>query len=212
MTVLCYSRISTEEQLLGVQQTELDAHCLRQGWTIAGKYSDVMSGAKALRPGLADLEARVAGGGIDAVVVVKLDRLGRSVLNVVALIDRLAKAGTAVICISQGIDTRESNPCGRVTYQILAAVSEFERALISERTVAGLANARANGKTLGNVSKKMPKSKTERAAIVQAWLAKNGSYEDLGAALGGVSRATAWRLARKIVPTLAPPPPMEVEI
>lgn len=210
MKILTYSRVSTEDQTLGSQQLELDAHCERNNWIVAGRHSDVMSGTKAVRPGLEAVIARCEAGGIDAVVVVKLDRLGRSLLNVVALIDRLAKIGTAIICISQGIDTRASNPCGRVTYQILAAVSEFERSLISERTKAGLAVARNNGKILGRPSPKLPPP-AERRKIVTAWVSSRGTYEELGAKLGGVSRATAWRVAKKMG-FVALPAPEDVEV
>ncbi len=208
MQIISYTRVSGDDQILDPQQREINAHCARNGWKIVDRFSDVMSGGRAVRPGMEALVSRCQQGGVEAVVVVKLDRLGRSLLNVVTLIDRLAKMGTAIICISQGIDTRQSNPCGRVTYQILAAIAEFEKSLISERTKAGLAVARANGKILGKPSKLLPPP-ADRKSIVEAWLATGNGYEDLGVRLGGVSRATAWRIAKRIVPTLPAP---EVEV
>lgn len=196
MNVITYTRVSTGDQNLDVQQQELTAFIARNGWTQVDAFSDVMSGAKAERPGLEAMMKAALGGGVRAVVVVKLDRLGRSLLNVVKLIDELEDAGVAIICTSQGIDTRSENPCGRVTYQILAAVSEFERNLIRERTKAGIAAARVAGKTIGKLSLRMPTTQMGRGKIVEAWEVggRKGGLRGLGAMLGGVSACTAMRV------------------
>ncbi len=193
MKILTYTRVSTDDQNVAAQELEVTEHCRRNGWTILQAFSDVLSGAKASRPGLDAMVARCRQGGVEAIVIAKLDRLGRSLLNVVTLIEELGEIGVATICTSQGIDTRHSNPCGRVTYQILAAVSEFERNLIRERTKAGLAVARANGKPLGRVSPVMP---ADRSTVITQWITdgKPGGFRNLGQRLGGVGPGTAWRI------------------
>lgn len=203
MNVLLYARVSTEGQTLDPQWLELRGHCARNGWTVLAEYSDVLSGAKAARPGLDAMIERCAAGGVGAVVCVKLDRIGRSVLNVVGLIERLEKMGVGVICPGQGIDTRKESPCGRMQYQIIAAVAEFERSMIRERTRAGLAVARANGKALGRRSTRAG-TDAARVVIVAAWRAETGgkSVRDLARRLGGCSPTTAARLARENPPAI----------
>jgi len=85
----------------------------------------------------------------DVLAVYKLDRLGRSLQHLAQLIGELEAHGTALVASSQGIDTSDSNPAGRLQMHVLAAVAEFERSVIVERINAGLAAARARGATLG---------------------------------------------------------------
>jgi len=89
MKIATYLRVSTSEQDVAAQRLELSSYCQRQGWESSGEFSDVMSGAKADRPGLEALLATCEVGEIQAVVVVKLDRLGRSLLNVLQVIEGL---------------------------------------------------------------------------------------------------------------------------
>lgn len=103
--------------------------------------------------------------------------------------------GVAVICPSQGIDTRADNPCGRMQYQIIAAVAEFERAIIRERTRAGLRAARGRGAVLGHPSQKAVPVE-QRAGVIAAWRAAGTGVRDLAIRLGGVSTATAAKWAR----------------
>jgi len=200
MKILTYLRVSTDDQTLEPQRMELAGYIQRQGWTHVAEFTDIVSGSKASRAGLDAMLAACSG--IDAVLVVKLDRLGRSVLNVVSLVQRLAGMGVSVICTSQGIDTRDSNPCGKMILSIMAAFAEFERDIIRERTRAGLKVARAAGKQIGRVSPVMVAG-PQRAAIVNEWRAKGGkNVRELGRLLGGVSGSTAWRVAKTIAPAL----------
>lgn len=89
--------------------------------------------------------AEVRKGRIDVLAVYKLDRLGRSLQHLAQLIGELETHGTALVASSQGIDTSESNPAGRLQMHVLAAVAEFERSVIIERIKAGLAAARERG-------------------------------------------------------------------
>ena len=95
------------------------------------------------------LMSDVRQGRVDVLVVYKLDRLGRSLQHLAQLIGEFEANGTALIATSQGIDTSESNPAGRLQMHVLAAVAEFERSVIRERINAGLAAARERGTILG---------------------------------------------------------------
>ena len=195
MQIISYLRISTDGQTVEPQRQELAEYCKRQGWTIAAEYSDVISGTKAVRPGLKALIERCSSTPKpDLVLVVKLDRLGRSVINVVTLVQKLAGMGVSVICTSQGIDTRDSNPCGKMILSIMASFAEFERDIIRERTVAGLVVARAAGKILGRPSPVLPENPTP---VIDAWEqgGKQGGYRGLARMLGGCSPMTARRLS-----------------
>jgi DNA invertase Pin-like site-specific DNA recombinase len=194
MNVLLYARVSTDGQTLEPQWLELRDRAAREGWSVVGEFSDVLSGGRAARPGLDALRTRCSAGGVDAVAVVKLDRLGRSVLNVVRLVEELDGMGVAVICTSQGIDTRKESPCGRMILQIMAAFAEFEKAIIVERTVAGLRVARAAGKVLGRPSR-VAIPLEQRAVVIAEWRAARTGLRDLAKRLGGVSVATAQKWA-----------------
>jgi len=88
-------------------------------------------------------------GRVERIVVFKMDRLGRSLPHLAQIVAELANQGTSLICTSQGIDTSNSNPAGRLQMGVLMAVAEFEREIIKERVLAGLAAARARGSQLG---------------------------------------------------------------
>lgn len=184
MNILTYLRVSTGDQTLEPQRIELDSYVSRlgDGPHVVEEFSDVISGAKAKRPGLDALIARCAEGGVYLVLVVKLDRLGRSVVNVVSLVQRLTDMGVPIVCTSQGIDTRKSNPCGALILSIMAAFAEFEKDIIRERTRAGLVAARARGKVLGRPSPTMVAS-DKREAIIKEWRANGGGYRELAAQL-----------------------------
>jgi DNA invertase Pin-like site-specific DNA recombinase len=134
-----YMRVSTAEQNLALQRDALErAGCERV-------YDDTGSGAAPERPGLARaLEMLRAG---DTLVVWKLDRIGRSLAHVVDLVDGLQARGVGLKVLTGGIDTTSST--GRLVFGIFATLAEFERDLIRERTMAGLAAARARGKVGG---------------------------------------------------------------
>ncbi len=198
MNIATYLRVSTEDQTIEPQRLELAGWIDRNVFTAVGEWSDVLSGARAERPGLDALIQKCRAGGIDAVAVVKLDRLGRSVINVVTLIAELERLGVAVICTSQGIDTRSANPCGKMQYQIIAAVAEFEREIIRERTKAGLRAARARGSVLGRVSVKLV-ARDQVPGICKQWDSEDrpGGVRGLAVRLGGCSGSTAARLAKE---------------
>ena len=149
MNTAFYARVSTTDQRNETQVRELTEYVERRGWKLAGVYQDQMSGAKAQRPGLDALMVDAHLHKFDAVIVWKLDRFGRSLINCVAGIQELTAAGVRFIAVSQGLDTDAGNPTSRLLLHILAAVAEFERELIKERVSAGLKNAKANGTRIG---------------------------------------------------------------
>lgn len=124
----------------------------------------------------------------DVVVAVRLNRLGRSVKNLIELIERIQKAGADVHVLDQGIDTR--TPAGKLIFHIFAALAEFEAAVIRERTMDGLIAARARGHMGGR-----PKSYTARQCQVARMLRDQGEMTAPEIAdLPDVSRATYFRM------------------
>ena len=145
-----YVRVSTSDQNCEMQLRELREYVQRRAWQVAVEYIDTgVSGAKASRPELDRLMADAAKHNFDCVLVYKLDRFGRSVLNLSQSLATLDSYGVRFIAISQGIDTDHANPTSRLLLNILASVAAFELELIRERTVAGVRAARAKGKVIG---------------------------------------------------------------
>ena len=144
-----YARVSTANhgQDVNMQLRELREYCERRGLEVAGEYTDSASGAKDSRPELNRLMADAKQRRFDAVCVWKLDRFGRSLRHLVNSLADLESLGVSFISIRDNLDL--STPSGRLMFQIIGAMAEFERALIQERVRAGLRNARAKGKLLG---------------------------------------------------------------
>jgi putative DNA-invertase from lambdoid prophage Rac len=147
--IALYVRVSTEKQSHDSQLVELRTYCDRRGWQNVTDYCDTISGAKFSRAGLDRLMTDVRRGRLDVIVCFKLDRLGRSLAHLAQIVAELAAHNVALICTSQGIDTTDSNPAGRLQLGVLMAVAEFERSIIQERVNAGLRAARARGVRLG---------------------------------------------------------------
>jgi DNA invertase Pin-like site-specific DNA recombinase len=148
--IAVYGRVSTDAQNHASQLREIRTY-VRRRWPRAEvmEYLDKASGTRFSREGLDSMMAEVRKGRIDVLAVYKLDRLGRSLQHLAQLIGELETHGTALVVSSQGIDTSESNPAGRLQMHVLAAVAEFERSVIVERINAGLAAARERGAKLG---------------------------------------------------------------
>jgi len=154
--VAIYARVSTKEQSTETQVSQLTAYCQARGWNdVAVFRDDGISGVRDNRPELDKLRERMLHGEFSSVVVSKMDRLGRSLGMILRFWDEADAAGVRVIVIDQGIDT--STPAGRLQRNMLAALAEFERELILERTRAGIARARALGKKFG-APRKIPES------------------------------------------------------
>jgi DNA invertase Pin-like site-specific DNA recombinase len=145
-----YLRVSTDNQTTSNQYRELWAAAARAGWTIAEVFEDNgISGAKGRdeRPGFDRLLRSVLRREIDVVMAWSVDRLGRSLQDLVAFLGELRAVGCDLYLHQQGVDT--TTPAGRALFQMLGVFAEFERAIIQERVRAGIARARAEGKHLG---------------------------------------------------------------
>lgn len=140
MITFGYARVSTVEQSLDLQMSALSAAGCTDVLT-----DDGYSGADFTRPGLTRLLRKLRRG--DTIVVWRLDRLGRSLFEILKLIRNLNKRGVEFRSLSESLDT--STPGGRLLLHVLASMAEFERSLISERTRAGMAAARARGSQIG---------------------------------------------------------------
>jgi DNA invertase Pin-like site-specific DNA recombinase len=143
-----YARVSTLlAQNPEMQLVELREYAERRGWRIVGEYVDHASGAKESRPSLNRLMADARQRKFDALVVWKIDRFGRSLRHLVNVLADLEAVGVAFVSLKDNLDL--GTPSGRLMFQIIAAMGEFERSLIKERVVAGLRHARQMGKRLG---------------------------------------------------------------
>jgi DNA invertase Pin-like site-specific DNA recombinase len=147
--VALYARVSTlNGQDPGMQLSELREYAARRGWTVSGEYVDQgVSGSKESRPQLNRLTADAHRRTFDAVLVWKIDRYGRSLKHLVNALADLSAYGVAFVSFRDNLDL--STPSGRLMFQIIGAMAEFERSLIQERVRAGLRNARAKGKKFG---------------------------------------------------------------
>ena len=147
--VALYARVSTcNGQDPEMQLRELREYAARRGWEIAGEYTDHgVSGSKDSRPELNQLMADAHRRKFDALLVWKIDRFGRSLKHLVNALADLCAYGVAFISFRDNLDL--STPSGRLMFQIIGAMAEFERSLIQERVKAGLRNARAKGKKFG---------------------------------------------------------------
>jgi DNA invertase Pin-like site-specific DNA recombinase len=155
--VIGYVRVSTDEQAasgagLEAQREAILAECRRAGHELVEVVTDAGFSAKDLnRPGILDALERLASGEADGLMVAKLDRLSRSVLDFAGLVARAQSEGWALICLDLGVDT--STASGEMMANVLASFAQFERRLIGERTKAALAQKRAQGVTLGRPRK-----------------------------------------------------------
>lgn len=134
-----YARISTTDQTLALQHDALTAA------KCAPIYTDTMSGTKDRRPGLEQALSHLRAG--DTLVVWRLDRLGRSLKHLIDTIQDLEQRGVGFKSLTENIDT--TTPGGKLIFHIFGSLAEFERALIVERTQAGLTAARARGRKGG---------------------------------------------------------------
>ncbi len=173
-----YIRVSTESQRTDSQEQELKRYCRQRGWKDLTYYVDKICGAKASRPQLDRLMQDIRGGQVERLIVYKLDRLGRSLTHLALILDELNRLKVPLIASSQGIDTSDDNPAGRLQLGVLMAVAEFERGIIKERVNAGLAAAKARGVQLGR-----PATIDGRAAEISKLKAQGVGIRAIGRAL-----------------------------
>lgn len=170
MTTIGYARVSTIEQNLDAQQAALTA----AGCTHI--YTEHASGGTTQRPQWhACLDALTSG---DTLIVTRIDRLGRSLSDLITIIDTLGRRGIEFRSLNEGIDT--TTALGRLTFQLTAAFAEYERSLIIERTREGLAAARRRGSTPGRPRALTP----EQASEARRLRTQGRSYRYIARVLG----------------------------
>jgi DNA invertase Pin-like site-specific DNA recombinase len=193
MKVVTYSRCSTinHDQKPEMQVNELRRYCEARGWEVVEEIVDHgFSGGTDKRPGLARLLSMVRARRVDSVVVVKLDRLFRSLKHLVSTLDEFNALGVTFIATADNVDY--STPAGRFFVQILGSLAEFEKALLLERTLMGLEHARQSGKVLGR-----PKTRDDES--IHALRGQGLSYTEIQKKLG-TSRASVYRALHAGVP------------
>jgi putative DNA-invertase from lambdoid prophage Rac len=142
-----YARVSTnDQQTLAMQNRAMREYAARRGWTIVLQVREVNSGAKKREARKKLLEA-ARRREIDIVLVWRLDRWGRSVTDLLATLQELEHLGVGFVSLTEALDL--TTPAGRAMAGLLAIFAEFEREILRERTRAGLAHVRQNGKQLG---------------------------------------------------------------
>ncbi len=187
--VALYSRVSTNHgQGPELQLRELREYAASRGWTIAEEYVDLgVSGSKSSRPALNRLMTDAHRRKFDGVLVWKLDRFGRSLRHLVNAIAELEALGVAFVSLRDNLDL--TTPSGRLMFQIIGAMAEFERSLIQERVKAGLRNAKAKGRRLGR-----PRAVIDEAEV-RSLRDTGASWRAIAEKLG-VGLGTAHRIAQ----------------
>jgi DNA invertase Pin-like site-specific DNA recombinase len=142
-----YVRVSTSEQDTALQETELRQYAESRGWNCVVYQDKAQSGAKNDRPALNQMLSDMRRRRFDVIVVWKLDRLARSLKQLLSISEECQSLAVDLVSLRQNIDT--TLPVGRLTFQILGAVAEFERELLRERVKAGMAQARRTGRHIG---------------------------------------------------------------
>ncbi|HEV2081590.1 MAG TPA: recombinase family protein [Brevundimonas sp.] len=178
---LGYARVSTDDQNLDLQD-----RALREAG-VERVFADRVSGAASCRPGLAEALAALREG--DTLVVWRLDRLGRSLPHLISVVADLGQRGIGFQSLNDGLDTTSAQ--GRFVFHMMGALAEFERALISERTQAGVEAAKARGVRLG----RRPVLSSAQLQHAQSLIALGASPAAVAQSFG-VGRSTLYRSLR----------------
>jgi DNA invertase Pin-like site-specific DNA recombinase len=195
-----YLRVSTTGQTVENQRRELEQIAERRGWTVAGVYEDAgISGAKGRdqRPGFDQMLKDASRRKFDVVMAWAIDRMGRSLRDLLDTIEHLEATGVDLYLDQQNIDT--TTPAGKLLFQVTGAFAEFERSMIRQRVNAGLARAKAQGKRLGR-----PRVDHRIAARVRAELTKGTGVLKTAKALA-IGVGTVQRIKREMAAADAPP-------
>lgn len=183
-----YARVSTKDQHPEAQLGPLREYAEARGFDVVEEFIDHgVSGAKDSRPALDRMMVAARRRDLDVIVTVKLDRLARSVQHLVTIAGELASLNVDLVVRDQAIDTSTST--GKLTFHVLAALSEFERDLIRERTHAGLELARKRGKRFG----RPPATDSKQRARIIRLRTSGHSLREIAERVG-VGRGTVERV------------------
>ena len=184
-----YLRVSTDGQTVDNQRLALEAVCDQRGWEVVEVYADNgVSGAKGRnqRPGLDALLKDASRGRFNVVLAWALDRLGRSLMDLLDTLSELDAVCVALVLHQQAIDT--TTPAGRMFFQVTGAFAEFERGMIRSRVMAGLERARSRGVRLGR-----PRTGAKVEAAIRARLIRGEGIKKVAKAIG-VGNGTVARI------------------
>jgi DNA invertase Pin-like site-specific DNA recombinase len=189
-----YVRVTTAEQETDLQEVELKEYCERRGWSFVIYRDRGQSGAKQDRPALNSLLSDLRRRKFDVLVVWALDRLARSLKQLLIIAEECRSLGVDLVSLKQNVDT--TLPAGRLTFQVLGAVAEFEREMLRERVRAGMAQARRAGKNVGRpVKRNLLASEIEK---MKALRSQGTSIRQLAAEFG-TSQWMASRVTASLV-------------
>lgn len=176
--VAVYARVSTDRQTVDMQIAELQEYIKKREWGIYQEYIDLgYGGGNTKRPAFHQMLGDARKRKFDALLVWKLDRLGRSLKDLINTLDEFGSLGIDFISYENDLDT--STPTGKLVFHVIGAVAEFEKDIIRERVKAGLENAKRKGKRLGRPP--VPEGILEKAKALR----KEGlSYRKIGKRLG----------------------------
>ena len=183
-----YSRISTGDQHIETQLLDLRELAKQRGLEIVREYTDVISGAKAKRPGLDQLMADARRRRFDVVLVAAFDRIARNVRHFLDVLDELNHIGIQFISLRENIDT--GGPLGRAMLTIIGAIAELERSLIVERVKSGMRRAKLEGRRIGRAPLNI-----DREQVVED--RRSGMSLTKVANKHRISRASVCRLVRE---------------
>lgn len=189
-----YVRVSTSDQETDMQETELKEYCENRSWSCTVYKDRGQSGAKNDRPALNQLLGDMRKRKFDVVVVWALDRLARSLKQLLNIADDCKSLGVDLVSLKQNVDT--TLPAGRLTFNVLGAVAEFEREMLRERVRAGMAQAKRAGKRVGRPARRQfHQSDIERMRVMRS---KGTSVRKLAADF----QTTQWTAAKLTSPEL----------
>ena len=183
-----YIMVSTTDQETGLQENELREFADRRGWEYQIFTDRGQSGAKDSRPALNQLRQQLRRKKFDVLCVGALDRLARSLRQLLTISEECKALGVDLVSLKQAIDTRL--PAGRLTFQVLGAVAEFEREMLRTRVVAGMAQARRIGKHIGRPARRrLSRMEIEKIRLLRS---QGKSVRQLAKEFG----ASQWMIAK----------------
>ena len=187
MKVACYARVSThDQQTLPLQLKAMEEYAKRREWTITERISEIGSGKDDNRPKREELLKKAYRREIDAILVWKLDRWGRSLADLVSTLKNLTELKVGFISLTEAIDL--TTPTGRALTGMLSVFAEFERDILRERIKAGIDQSRMNGKPHGR-----PRSALNKASEIAKLHAEGISKSKIASTLG-IGRTSVRRI------------------
>lgn len=184
-TCAIYTRVSTSEQSCELQVRELKEYADRRGWKVTVVFEEKMSGTTANRPKLKELQKLAAERKIDIVLTWKLDRLFRSLRDLLTVLQEWSDLGVEMVSLRDNLDL--TTGAGRLLMHIVGAFGEFEAALVRERVRAGVENARKKGVKLGRPALRLDSEKVRD--LRSKGLPIRTIASELGISVGSVQKA-----------------------